>query len=212
MISENIMNLLHDAIQVFDKRCGQQYLIIFGAKGKYQFVKIQIKQSHFWHLLGCKLEPDTNSSKGNTYSACINKIDVSEKISSIHGYSEIQEKYIAVQKVFDFIDKARQIKIGYTVDCPEQYIFQVGTGNEQGVIGYDYPNTGFKEYLLPKSAQLKPLSKIANTTFRIFLIISKHTGENQNIKIEYEIKKGLYEEIKEDLPENIKEELNQFIY
>lgn len=203
MVTNNVMNMLHNAIQVFDKRCGMCYLLIFGAKGKYQFIQIQIKQTHFWHLLGCKLKPDSNEGKRNTYIACKNKEDICDRIVSQHGYSEIKEKYIAMQNVFDFVEKASQIRIGYAVHCPEQYQFQIGTGNAQGVIGYGYSNAGSSAYLLPKSAQLKALSKVTRTTFRIFVILSKKTGRCGAAKIEYEIKNGVYKEIKACVPEGL---------
>lgn len=203
MITQKIMNILHDAIQIFDKRCGMRYLIIFGTKSHYQFVQIQIKQSHFWHLLGCKLIADTNEEKRNTYLNCKNKIDVSGKIFSIHGYSEIQEKFQAIQNVFDFISNAHQTKIGYAVDCPEQYIFQIGTGNERGIIGYDYPSVSSKSFLIPKSAQLKSLSKVSKTAFRIFVILSKEQHQKAYENIEYEIKKGITSEYLSELPEEI---------
>lgn len=169
------MKLLHKAIQIYDIRCGKNYLIVFGTKKKtdYRFVQLIIKQSFFWHLLGCVLEPDSNKGKSRTYLECKTGTDVSSKISSIHSFSEIQEKYLAMQNVFDFVEKAPQIKIGYTFNCPEEYIFKIGSGNETGIIGYDYPNTGSNIFLLPKSSQLKPISKISKTTYRIFFNIKQ---------------------------------------
>lgn len=205
MITSGVMQLLHSAIQIYDKRCGKEYLIAFGSKTRndYKFVQIRIKQSSFWHLLGCQLEPDTSEGKNSTYIKCKNAEDVSEKITSIHGFSEIKEKFSAILNIFDFVEKAREIKIGYAVNCPKEYIFQIGSGNETGIIGYDVPNNGLKDFLLPKSAQLKPLSKISRTTFRIFLILSKDIGAKYYNKIEYEIQNGVYDKIKEHLPDEI---------
>ena len=36
----------------------------------------------------------------------------SDKTSSVHSFSEMLEKYSAVQSVFDFVEKAREIKVG----------------------------------------------------------------------------------------------------
>lgn len=204
MITSGIMKILHESIQIYDKLCGKCYLIVFGSKTDYKFIQVKIKQSSFWHLLGCSLDSDSNNGKSETYLKCKAKEDVSNKISSIHSFSEINQKYLAMQNVFDFIEKAKQIKVGYAINCPEEYIFKIGAGDSSGIIGYDYPNTGHSDILFPKSAQLKPISKISNnTTYRIFLILSKDIGEKYYNNIEYEIKKGIYSQIKEQIPNKI---------
>lgn len=84
----------------------------FGSKNDYKFVEIIIKQNSFWHLLGCNLKSDSNKGKNNTYMKCKNREDISEKVSSIHSFSEIKGKSSAMENVFDFIEKANQVKIG----------------------------------------------------------------------------------------------------
>lgn len=105
MITSGIMKILHESIQIYDKLCGKSYLIVFGSKSNYKFVEVIIKQSSFWHLLGCNLEADSNEGKNDTYIKCKNREDISEKVSSIHSFSEIREKSSAMQNVFDFIEK-----------------------------------------------------------------------------------------------------------
>lgn len=204
MITPGIMEILHESIQIYDKLCGKSYLIAFGSKNDYEFVEIIIKQSSFWHLLGCNLEADSNEGKNDTYMKCKNREDISEKVSSIHSFSEIKEKSSAMENVFDFIEKASQIKIGYAVGCPEEYIFKIGAGNNLGIIGYDYPNKGKSNLLFPKSAQLKPISKISKNTYKVLMILSKDISQKDYNNIEYEIKKDVYLEIIKCLPSNIK--------
>lgn len=204
MITPGIMKILHESIQIYDKLCGKSYLIAFGSKNNYKFAEVIIKQSSFWHLLGCNLEDDSNDGKNDTYVKCKDREDISEKVSSIHSFSEIKEKSTAMQNVFDFIEKANQIKIGYAIGCPEEYIFKIGTGNNLGIIGYDYPNKGKPNLLFPKSAQLKSLSKISRDTYKVIMILSKDISQRDYNNIEYEIKKDVYLEIIKLLPSNIK--------
>lgn len=204
MITQGIMEILHESIQIYDKLCGKNYIIAFGSKNDYKFVEVIIKQSSFWHLLGCNLEADSNTGKNDTYIKCKNRENISEKVSSIHSFSEIKEKSLAMQNVFDFIEKANQIKIGYAIGCPEEYIFKIGVGNNIGIIGYDYPNKGNSNFLLPKSAQLKPISKISKDTYKVLMILSKDISHRDYNNIEYEIKKDVYLEIIDCLPSNIK--------
>lgn len=206
MITSGIMEILHKAIQIYDKRCGKEYLIVFGSKNhfEYKFIQIKIKQSYFWHLLGCRLDADSNEGKNTTYLNCKNNINVADKISSVHKFSEIQEKYSAIQNVFDFVEKAKQIKVCYAFDCPEEFLFKIGSGNTSGIIGYDYSNNGSTDFLFPKSAQLKSISKISKTTYRIFLILSKKIGDKFFNNIEYEIKNDICIELKEFIPKDVK--------
>lgn len=204
MITLGIMKILHDAIQIYDRLCGKNYLIVFGSKKKYKFIQLTIRQSSFWHLLGCCLEEDTKEEKHNTYSKCKNKEDISNKVSSIHNFSEIEAKYLAMKNVFDFVSKANEIKICYTKNCPEEYLFKVGTGNNVGVIGYDYPNDKSSNLLFPKSAQLKSISKIARDSERVLMILSKRINEKHYNNIEYEIKKNIYSELIKHIPSDIR--------
>ena len=106
MITSGIMKILDESIQIYDKLCGKNYLIVFGSKNKYKFIQTTIRKSSFWNLLGCSLNLDINDGKRNTYLRCKNKKDVSDKISSVHSFSEITEKHSAMKNVFDFIAKA----------------------------------------------------------------------------------------------------------
>ena len=90
MITSGILEILHESIQIYDKLCGKNYLIVFGAKNNYKFIQLTIRQSSFWHLLGCCLDEDTNDGKRNTYLRCKNKEDISDKVSSVHNFSEIE--------------------------------------------------------------------------------------------------------------------------
>ena len=38
MITSGIMKILHESIQIYDKLCGKNYLIVFGLKNKYKFI------------------------------------------------------------------------------------------------------------------------------------------------------------------------------
>lgn len=155
-------------------------------------------------MLGCELDIDTNQGKQNTYLRCKNKEDISDKVSSIHSFSEITEKYSAMKNVFDFIAKAKEIKICYAVNCPEEYLFKIGTGNQTGVIGYDYPNNNPLNLLFPKSAQLKSISKISRSSDRVLMILSKNINEKYYDRIEFEIKKNICSELIEHIPDEIK--------
>lgn len=204
MITSGIMEILHESIQIYDKLCGKNYLIVFGSKNNYKFIQLTIRQSSFWHLLGCCLDEDTNDGKRKTYLRCKNREDISNKVSSVHNFSEIEGKYLAMKNVFDFIAKAKEIKICYAVNCPEEYLFKIGAGNQTGIIGYDYPNNNPSNLLFPKSAQLKSIFKISRSPDRVLMILSKNISEKHYNKVEYELRKNIYSDLIEYIPDEMK--------
>ena len=158
----------------------------------------------YWIVLSLS----TTVEKNNTYLRCKNKDDVSDKLSSIHSFSEIKEKYTAMKNVFDFVDKASIIRVCHSVNCPEEYLFKIGAGNDTGIIGYDYPNNGSSKVLFPKSAQLKSISKISVNSEKVLMILSKEIGGKYYNKIEYEIKKNVNYELLKNIPDGIKVSLS----
>ena len=65
MITSGIMEILQESIQLYDKLCGKNYLMVFGSKNNYKFIQLTIRQSSFWHLLGCCLDEDKYFCCGN---------------------------------------------------------------------------------------------------------------------------------------------------
>ena len=121
MISENLLSILHNDIQIYDKKKGKDYLIVFG-KGKkdsLKYCQITFHHFNFWHLLGCQIE---NGDLFNIYESCKNKKDISQNVSLVHSYAETENKHSVFMKVFDFVKNAKFIKIGYVGDCPENFI------------------------------------------------------------------------------------------
>lgn len=205
MITNGILELLHNAIYEYDKKCGKSYLVAFssGRKNEMNVIQLHFTQSYFWHLLGCKLVEDSVQGKKAAYYKCLKREDISDKVNTIHSFSEIQDKYNAFMQVFDFVKNAKNMKIGFTENCPEQFIFRTGIGSLSGMIGYDYPEKGKHGYLIPKSAQRKSLSKVSRNLNKILFILSKKNENTFYFNMEYEIKNGVFEALKAQIPENI---------
>ena len=83
-------------------------------------------------------------------------------------------------------------------------MFKIGTGNNTGIVGYDYPNDNSSNLLFPKSAQLKSISKISRNPHRVLMILSRKISEKHYNKIEYEISKNVHSELIEHVPYEIK--------
>lgn len=201
MIAEELLGHLHECIQLYDKKCGNDYVIVFG-KGKKGAVKcchITFNCYNFWHLLGCKLNDKDHKE---AYSQCKNGEDISEKLSFVHSYPEAYTKCEIFKKVFDFVSNAKYIKIGYAVNCPEEFYLTMALGNELGIIGYDYVK-GNKQFMIPKTVQEKKISTVSPELNKILFILSKNQSQKAYTNIEYEIKQGVAKEYFPQISEDI---------
>lgn len=192
IIAEKLSGQLKECIQLYDKKCGNDYVIVFG-RGKKDILKychITFNQYNFWHLLGCKLEGKNHMG---VYSQCKDGGDISEKLSLVHSYPEAYTKCGIFRKVFDFTANAKSIKIGYVAKCPEEVYLTMALGNETGIIGYDYAK-GNKKFMIPKIVQEKKISSVSSELNKILFILSKKQSQKTYMNIEYEIKEGVVKE------------------
>lgn len=195
MISKTLWERLKECIQLYDKKCGKDYMIVFG-KGKndtLKYCQITFHVYNFWHLVGCKLD-DGNHVK--VYEQCKNNEDVADvlkEISLVHSFSEAYMKCEIFERIFDFVSNAKMIKIGYVNQCPEEVYLTMALGNEIGIIGYDYPKAN-KKFMIPKTVQKKKISSMSSNLNKILFILSKDQKQLKYMDVEYEIKMGVVKE------------------
>lgn len=201
MIANRLLEHLRDCIQLYDKKCGNDYVIAF-SKGKSDALKychVTFNNYNFWHLLGCRLD-DKNHLEA--YHQCKNGEDISEKISLVHSYKEAYTKCEIFKRVFDFVSNAKCIRIGYVNNCPEEIYLTMALGNEIGIIGYDYVKYD-KKFMIPKTVQEKKISSMSKDLNKILFILSKCKTQKEYSKIEYEIKQGVMKEYLSQIPNDI---------
>lgn len=202
MISSKIQSILHNDIQIYDKKNGKDYLVVFG-KGKNDTLKwcqLSFNNYNFWHLLGCKVK---NKNHHIIYENCKAKKDVMNDISLVHSHAEADVKHVVFNNVFDFVANAKFVKIGYVEDSPEQFYLTMSIGNNIGFIGYDYPKNGNKNFLIPKSVQNKKISIVTKNTYKILFILSKQQNQKSYTTIEYEIKDKICNEYLPEISQTV---------
>lgn len=194
MISANILRRLQANIQIYDEKCGRDFFVAFsvGKNHNINLYEITFNHFNFWHLLGCEAKSENTL---RTYQNCKNYIDISNEVNLLYDLSTFNEKDAAFVNVFDFTKNAKSIKLGYANIGPEQFQLTMAVGNNTGIIGYDYPKTGNKRFLIPKSCQNKSLSDVSNRISKIVVILSKKQEETIYNTVEYEIKIGLAKEL-----------------
>ncbi len=123
------------------------------------------------------------------YNNCKLCKDITQDIDICHDIKTIYEKERAFNQVFDFVENAKNIRIGYVQNTPEQFMLQMAVGNESGIIGYNYPKNKDTELLVPVSCQDKKISEVVSAQSKILFILSKKTEENEYTGLECEIRK-----------------------
>lgn len=200
MISKEILAILQRHIQTFDEKCGKDYLIVFstGKKNSPDFCEITFNYYNYWHLLGCE---SASEDALLTYENCKNHQDVSKDINLLYGLSTFYKKEHTFDQVFDFVKKAKSLRLGYTTLGPEQFQLTMALGNNIGIIGYDFPKNTVGRFLIPKNCQEKSLKMVSSEHSKILFILSKESGQKFYDRIDYEIKKDLSKELVNELPE-----------
>lgn len=197
-IGKKTLAILHNDIQLYNKKNGKDYLIAFrkGKKDSLKFCQFTFKHYNFWHLLGCKID---NGDAELVYDECMNKKDISENMVFVHSFSNVEEKHFVFEKLFDFISRAREITIGYIGECPEKYMIAMSLGNESGFVGYDYDRDNDK-FMFPKTVQKKRISTVLADMNKIQFILSKQQEQKEYDTIEYEIIKDVTLELLTEIP------------
>lgn len=212
MISKENYEIVKKAIKVHSNLKDRTYLILYkaNAKQKSKAMETPILEENFWHLVGCKIDDSlelTPEQKHQLYLDCLTEVDISKSLIYTRQAQDVSKKANVVINMFDFIANAKSIRLCHTDGTPEAAMFSVGTGSNNGVIGYSNEDKG----MIPKTTQQKSIFKIkADANDKIFLIISKPYGNAKYDKIDYAVSPKIFPSILKELPEGILYETKLF--
>ena len=212
MISKENYELVKKAIKIHNNLKDRTYLILYkvNAKQKSKVMETPILEENFWHLVGCKIDDSlklTPEQKHQLYLDCLVEKDISESLIYTRQPQDVSKKANVVINMFDFITNAKSIRLCHTDGTPEATMFRVGTGSNNGVIGYSDEDKG----MIPKTAQQKSIFKIkADANDKIFLIISKPYGNVKYDRIDYTVSPKVFPSIIDELPMDILYEAKLF--
>lgn len=198
MISKDALELIQNAIRIYDKLVDRTYLLAYrgSVKQELKLIEIQIRKRNFWHLVGCKVLNDGEV----IYDRCLLGEDVSGDISYTRRKEDVRVKTTVFCQIFDFVSNAKILTIAGTSKSPEQFMFTIGAGNTKGLIGYAKIN---KEYI-PKTTQDKSVFMLDPTANgKINLILSKSAEANMYEKVEYTISKKYEKQLLKEVSEHI---------
>ena len=194
MINQSSMQLLFNAIQIFDTKVDKNYLLGYraGQKDSIKTVAININRYHFWHLLGCELDKKQlakdSINKEDVYADCLQGLDISKYINYKRAAADVNNKYNTFVKVFDFVKHASMLRICEKV--PTFELFSIGAGSTAGLIGYDIKDN----FYFPKTTYTKSIYDVdPKACKKICYILSKPKESKLFDTIEYEIVAGIYD-------------------
>lgn len=193
MISKGNMQHIHNAIQSFNQLVGRTYLICFNGSTSQELrmIEIVITEKNFWHLSGCRIDDSLSlnaSQKKQLYRDCLSYKDISKYLNYTDEPKDVKIKCTVLQNIFNFITNAKVLSIIDTVHTPEQYMFSLGVGTNQGLIGYIQN----KHLYFPKTAQDKSVFIKKAVKNKIRVILSKPSTSLEYGKLEYEAGNGLF--------------------
>lgn len=186
MILKKDLLLLQQAIKIYNRRVGKQYLVAYRTNKNHRskVIELSICEENFWHLVGCKVNPNCDGHV--VYQSCLEGKDVTESLSYTRKSQDLKKKAEVFCKLFDFIANAKVLRIACTENTPDAAMFCVGAGTVAGLIGYDKVS----KYHIPKTTQDKSIFALdKNASDKIFLVLSKSDGSDIYDVMEYSISK-----------------------
>lgn len=210
MISKQNYEYVKKSIQIHAKLVGKSYLVLYKTSRNQtaSAMEITVKERDFWHLVGCRINSTLSlKEKHNLYIDCLDGKDISHALEYTRQEQDVKKKANTFINVFDFISNANSVILCSTEGTTEMYMYKIGIGANNGIIGYDID----KNYYFPKTTQEKSIFDIGNiANNKIFLILSKKDNEKKYTKIEYSISKKIFPNILNEIPDKILYDISEF--
>lgn len=210
-ITNNDLEQLHMAAQIYDKLKGKDYLIAYGTNSRKEikFTEIRINPKNFWHLLGYHIKNNIdNDTRPILYNIILEKDTdnfelLKNSLECTHDKQIRNDKYNVFMKVFNFINKANVVDLANTQNTPDKYNFDFAIGNDFGIVGYrrDYDErTNPKN--IPVSIQKKNIDKLNKPMNTMFAIFSKGLLTDMYDTLNYSVSKNpdFLDKIINDIP------------
>ena len=216
MIAEEIQNLLYDAVKIYDKYIGSDYLIIARSNPKMpiDFFQIRMKEENYWHLIGCGISKKSKFANHQLYQMCLDRKPIAEYLEYAKGGGIVisRQKYGVFTDVFDFVDKAKRIRICDTENTPDRFNFAIAAGYDSGIIGYAREKD--KSLCHPKTSQTKSIESFnANKQARrIMAVLSKPCSNSLYSDVVFEYKKDVLKSIINEIDEGYRRKIDRALY
>ena len=202
MISKENMGYIHSAIKIYNDLVNKVYLIAYreSINKPLKYMEIRLAESNFWHLTGCRL-PDmkenadiSNENKAQIYNDCLMGKDISSLLYYTEASQDVKVKCDIIQKVFNFVSRAKELRIVDTENTDKQGKFYIGIGKGEGLIGYDKKDGLF----FPRTAQHRTVFLKGTSGDKINFVISRPLSAKAYGYLEFKVSDKVFSSIQED--------------
>ncbi len=145
------------------------------------------------------------------YEACLSGTIKKEDCSPTHSINNMYEKISVINNLLDF-KHSKCYRMGEKDLITKDNDFELATGNNTGVIGYDHrisqsdsKKINQNKKAMPTTLLTTPITQLVSNPEKIMFILQKTIEEKMYQKILYEIKNDLLKEKYTLLPQNIQD-------
>lgn len=209
LTSKELLSLLHKSAVLYSEYADTTLLFIFREKKSepYDYYEVRFGKNNFMHLAGIKSEL---LSANDFYNACLEATITKEHCNPRKDFNTMYSKVAIINQILD-LRNSKCYKIGKKDLVTRDNDFEMATGNENGVLGYDSrikikgtEQVNKSKLPIPTTLLNNPITEYCTRPQKIMFILQKQDGEVSYSKLFYEIKKGLYQIEKEFFSDEIK--------
>lgn len=209
---KELIDILCKSAKIYSEYADTTLLFLFREKkmDAYDYYEVRFGRNNFMHLAGIK---SINLSAIEFYEACLDGTIKKEDCNPRRCANTMYAKVSIMAQMLD-LRNSKCYKIGEKNLVTRDNDFELATGNEQGVVGYDSrikvagtdkPNR-FKSPI-PTTLLNNAITNYCSKPQKIMFILQKTDTEDAYSSLFYEIKKGLFESEKRSFSEVILEKL-----
>lgn len=192
-----LLSKLHVAAQRYSQYADTVLLFIFSngrSAKKYGAYEVSFHKYNFMHLAGIKSE---TLHAEEFYEACLAGNIKREDCSPTHSVTNMYEKVSVITELLDF-KYSKCYRIGEKDLITKDNDFEMATGNNAGVVGYDHriPQKGTNnvdktKLAMPTTLITTPITQLVSNPEKIMFILQRGLKEDTYRKVYYEIKRDL---------------------
>lgn len=193
---KKILQSLGNAAFLYSRYADKQLLFLFrnSKNDTYEYYEVYFGKRNFMHLAGIKSKTMNAIA---FYEACLKGTVTLEDCTPSHDMSTMLAKISVMWTLLDF-KNTKLYKIGKKDLVTRDNDFEMMTGNESGIIGYDSRVTEkaskkvSKNHLpIPTTVLTNSITNYCRNPKKIMFVLEKERNEEKYSQIVYEIKKGL---------------------
>ncbi len=214
LTSKELIDILCKSARMYSEYADTTLLFVFREKraDAYDYYEVRFGSNNFMHLAGIKSK---NLSAIEFYKACLDGTVKKQDCTPRRDANTMYAKVAIMAQMLD-LRNSKCYKIGEKNLVTRYNDFEMATGNDQGVVGYDSrikeAGTGKADrgkLPVPTTLLNNPITEYCSRPQKIMFILQKKNEENTYQTLFYEIKKDLFEAERKNFSEALMKKLTK---